>query len=250
MILKQTKEGKLIFEKITAHFSETLNYKTKEKIGQDLNFLLPEMLIELHHSHEVHFVINNNTLVKNKEIYFVSKNGYCVNYLIRGTIVLTLDEEVIIFVEVTKVTNDAEDKHDKAFLSCDLAGEIIAYDEGINNHLFIDSSIISVLKPNFFKMFLDISNQNFDFEKKNMKFEFDYHNIIRNLHNIDFSKLIDFRNKDKDVNVDYLSVLDNSLSYVNNGKVTIEFTKRNLLKKFYFYDCNLDFSKIRKFDIR
>jgi len=247
LIIRQTKEKKLILDKVSPNFAEDLNYKCSELIGKEIDSFLPFDFIEYHHSHVLNFLNKNNLLVKNKEIFFTGKNGYCINYLISGTIILTLDDEVIFYVELKKISTMVENYFDKVYLCCDLAGEIMAFDKGTRDLMFVDSESINIIKPNFFKNFLNISNQKLDFEKEQLILEISYIRLLRHIYQFDYAKIID--KKEFSTNNFNLTRLDDNIKLFYDQKINLKIPiilkKRNLLKKYFFYDVRMDFTEVK-----
>jgi len=248
LIVRQTKDKSLILDKVTPKFAEDLQYKTTDLVGKDINNFLPDQFIEYHQSHVLGFLKKNNLLVKNKEVFFTGKNGYCINYYISGTIILTLNNEVIFYIELKKINFLNVKYQDKLYICCDLIGEIIGYDKTITKHLFIDSDSMNIIKPNFFKNFLNISNQKIDFEQENLILKISYLRLIRHINYLDYNKIIDKKQFSK--NNFYLNKLNYNIKLFSNLnpklKIPIYLTKRNLLKKYYFYDIRMDFSELKK----
>lgn len=248
LIIRQTEDKRLVLDKVTPTFAQDLHYKSSELLGRELEFFLPYEFIDTHAAHVVDFLKKNNLLVKNKEIFFIGKNGYCINYYISGTIILSLNDEVIFYVELQKLSSIIENYYHKIYLCIDLGGEIIAYDKGIKDHMFLDSESIHIIKPNFFKNFLNISNQKFDFEKENLYLDISYVRLLRHINSLDYTKIID--KKDFTKNNFILNKLNDNLklfTQVNPKlKIPIYLKKRNLYNTYFFYDIRMDFTQIIK----
>jgi len=244
IILSNNSKNKLIFEKTSSRFAQDLGYKNNELVGMELNTFLPARFIDYHQNHVLDYLNRNNLIIENKEVYFLTKSGYCLNFFIKGTMILTLDKDFLIFCEVKKLNIIFNKYYEKAFLSCDLTGEIMAFDYGIFHHFFLDSNTIQILKPNLFKNFLNINSNNINYNSDNFVIEIDYLKILSNIQNLDFSKLIDVKSKEFEFSIS--RKLLNAIEHCCDGKVAIIFVKRNLLKKFYFYDVRMDISRVKK----
>jgi len=243
-IIRNNKKNLFVFEKASARFSQDLGFRNNEMVGLELNSFIPFNFVEFHQNHVLDFLNKNNLIVENKEVYFQTKSGYCLNYIISGTVILSLNEDVLIFCELRKLSNLIEKYHEKAFISCELSGEIMAYDYGVNHHFNLDSNTINILKPNFFKNFLNHNTNNINFNLNSFVIEIDYLKILKNIQNLDFSRLIDVKSKEFEYSIS--KKISNTIKNTKDGKITIKFNKRNLLKKFYFFDVRMDMSKIKK----
>jgi len=236
LIVKHTKKKEFLFDYISPKLAEQLKLKTNQIIGTDIHKFMSNQFIEFHYSHIVGHIKNNKLLIKNKEIYFIDKNGYCVNYYVDGSILITLNGEILVYLEVNPICEEYKQKN-ISFISCDEEGEIIALNKQFSNNFYIDIDVKNVVQPNLFKSILTVSKSKLNFKNDEIKINFPYEKFIKNIRSIDYSKLWDHNTNN------YFKYLENLNvdKYLKMEKVNLEFciTKRNLQNKFYFYDLKI-----------
>lgn len=237
MIIRHTKNNEFIIEYLSSILAEQLEYKSGELINFDIHKFMPAQFVDYHFSHVVSNLKNNIFLVKNKEIYFVSKSGYAVNFIVNGSILLTLEGEILVYIEVNPLLNQYK-KNNVSFITCDEEGEIIALNQQFTENFYIDVNVKNVVQPNLLKNILFISKYNCCSLKSNLVLiKYSFLKLIQNIRALDYSKLWDFSN------TIYFKFLENlnKNKYIRMDKVTlnIEITRRCLNKEFYFFDMKL-----------
>ena len=237
MIIKHTNNKEFIIEYVSSNLAEHLEFKTNDLLGCDIHKFMSTQFVEFHYSHIVGHLKDNSILIKNKEIYFIGKSGYAMNYIVDGSILLTLAGEILVYVEVHPVCVQYK-RNNVSFVSCDDEGEIISINKQFNENFYIDINVINIVQPNLFKNILMINKEKCTDKKNNLVvIKFNYLKLIKNIRGIDYTKLCDFNNS---MYFKYLETL-NVNRYIRQEKVivTIEILKRNLQEKFYFYDFKI-----------
>lgn len=248
LILKINNKQQLMFEKITPNFCFELGYSSKDILYKELDYFIPKVYKQIHDSLIQKFIASNKLNIKEKEIYFISKEGYCINYKLNSAIFLTLDGEILFFCEMDKISDINSNFAQTAFMSCLNDGKILCFDLGVKKHLFIDSYILNLMTLNIFRNFLCLNRQSTE-AIINLKNDYEvlsanYLDILNNIKQIDFSKVIDTRNQDYN-NEAFIKKISNAMNFCSEGICTIEIFKRSLLNNI-IYDVRMDFSKIMK----
>lgn len=237
LIVKHTTKKEFLIDYISPKLAEQLSLKTSDIIGNDIHKFMSPQFIEFHYSHIVGHIKNNMLLIKNKEIYFVDKHGYCVNYFVDGSVLITLSGEILVFCEVKSVCLEYN-KRNVSFMSCDEEGEIIAISKKFADNFYIDVNVKNVVQPNVFKNILNLNKNKLNFVNNQLNLKFPYNKFIKNIRAIDYSKLWDFNN------INYFKYLENlnKDKYPNLDKVDLHFqvSRRNLQEKFFFYDFKIN----------
>jgi len=236
MIVKHNKKKEFIIDYISSKLAEELGLKTNNIIGNDIHKFMSTQFIEFHYSHIVGHIKNKMLIIKNKEIYFIDKNGYAVNYEVDGSILITLSGEMLVFITVNPICHDYVTKN-ICFISCDEEGEIIALNKQFQENFYIDVIVKNLVQPNFFKSILTINKSKLVFKNNIAYLKYSYNKLIKNIRSIDYSNLWDYKTSF------YFKYLENLNidKYQMGEKVSLLFSivKRNLQEKFYFYDLKV-----------
>jgi hypothetical protein len=253
IILKQNNKQKLIFEKVTPNFCNQLGFTSKELLSKELDDILPCLYRDFHNTKIQNFINKNQLIIKNKEVFFISKLGYCINYKLNCAIILTLAEEILFYCELQIISDLNANFSETAFLQCSSDGFVIAYDIGIKNHLFLDSYLINLIKLNLFKNLLCLNKQALDklsVSKENYEnFKVSYLDILKNIKLIDFLTIIEQRTQEQN-NFIFLKRLNNAINYDTDGDCIIEIFKRHVNKDVVLFDVRFDFAKITKVNFK
>jgi len=235
MIVKHTNNKEFVIDYLSSMLAEQLEYKTSDLIGSDIHKFMPKQMIEFHYPHIVKHLKKNSLLIRTKEIYFISRSGYALNYIVDGSILLTLNGEILIYVEVHPVNLQYKSSN-ISFLSCDEEGELIAMNRQFTENFYIDVNVLNYVQPNLLKNILILNKENAFFTNSKttnlMVIKYNYFKLIKNIRGLDYSKLWDYNDQ---AYFTYIKSL-NSNKYIRMEKVqlTIEITKRNLQEKFFF----------------
>lgn len=92
IILKYNLNQKLKFLKVTANFSRQLEFSSKEILAKELEDILPEFYNDFHLNLIQEFIKNNKLIIKSKEVFFIGKESFCVNYKMNCVSLITLNE--------------------------------------------------------------------------------------------------------------------------------------------------------------
>jgi len=236
LIVKHTKKKEFLIDYISPKLAEQLSLKTSDIVGNDIHKFMSSQFVEFHYSHIVGHIKNNRLLIKNKEIYFVDKYGYCKNYYVDGSILITLSGEILVYIEVNPICEVYKEKN-ISFLSCDEEGEIIAINKQFAENFYIDINVKNIVQPNVFKSILTINKRKLKFKHNFVNLKYPYDKMIKNIRSIDYSKLWDFNNQTyfkylENLNIDKFPIIER----VNSQ---LQIVKRNLQECFYFYDIKI-----------
>jgi len=251
LILKLEKDENFIFSSVPSELADDLEYSISDLIGKNIEFLIPPTLVNYHQKHVSKFLYNNNTEVKPKEVHLVSKSGYSRSYNINGTILLALNQEIIFYVKLEKITYNK----DTCLICIDTFGDIIAYNKNIEENLFIDNIFMRYVKPNFFKSILDIqptidkalknslneTNNNFQFKipiiKKTENESINVESLVNDLEN----ENMHFRKRNIQISIDYKMIIEklrkSDFNRITEYKYSNEFSKEKIdIKKLNYQD--------------
>ena len=155
---------------------------------------MPEELGDAHYKHITSFINKNNLFIKNKEIFIVSAQGLILMFKISGSVLLTLNEELHMYVQVKNLSDYYKKKNISYAFSLE-NGDIVKIDSLFKNVFIYDNSMINILKLNFFEVF-NLNKDLFLDKLKNNKYflklshELILSKIYKTLLNKDFIKSI------------------------------------------------------------
>lgn len=252
LILKPNIKQQIVFEKITSNFCYDLGYSSKEILSKQLVEFIPGIFCNIHDSLVHKFIKSNKLAVKEKEVYFITKEGYCINYKLNASVFLTLNQDILFFCEIEKISELNPNFRQTAFVSCLNDGSILCFDYGFKKHLYIDSYILNLVPLNIFKNILCLNRQATE-QINDLKTEYnfltiDYNDLLNNIKEIDFSKIIDLRSQYYDNNT-FMKKITNAINFSAEGTCTIEVFKR-ILDKNVILDIRIDFSNVMKMNYK
>ena len=236
IIIKHTKKKEFLIDYISSKMAEQMSLKTDDIVGNDIHKFMAGQFIEFHYSHIVKHIKENQLLIKNKEIYFVDKHGYSMNYYVDGSILITLSGDILVYIEATAVCEEYK-QNNVSFISCDEEGEIIALNKTFADNFYIDIHVKNIVQPNLFKNILTFNKSYLQSKKKKINLKYSYDKMLKNIRGIDYSKLWDYNTSA------YFKYLENlNINKHTNPKqifLNLEIYKRNLQEKFFFYDIKI-----------
>jgi hypothetical protein len=233
MIIKHSKTtNDFIIEYVTPLICENLNYISTDVIGRELHELMPDGFKEPHFNHMTTYISNNSMTVMNKEVFFIDSNGYINMYRINGSVMLTLKQELYLFVQLVSLRN-IYDNRGISYVCLSKEGYLMNMNKCFEDYFVYKQLLIKFIKTNLFIDILGIKKEEVDckLEGELYQMELRYGDVMEMLQKLDYSKLWD---SDNLYYTTYMELL-NHFRYKKNNKIVIRIERKNFMKKFYFY---------------
>jgi hypothetical protein len=231
MIIKNTETCKYIIKYVTPLLPESLLYSSVDFIDKDIHELMPDEMTDSHSKHMTAHIEKNNLDVNCKEVFIVNGKGTINMFRIKGSVLLTLNDELYLYATVESLISFYEDNN-ISYAYCTQDGEILKVDSSFQEVFLYDNLMIGLLRLNIFEL-LDLKkwylDRNMVKDIYNMKI--DAKDFYSKIEKTDTSKLYDFDN------ITYLNYLQRRKKFdlEKFKNLVISFEKRTFLNDKYFY---------------
>jgi hypothetical protein len=245
MIIKHTKSNNdFIIEYITPIYCENLGYISTDLLGREVHELMPDGFREQHFNHMQAYISNNNMTVKNKEVFFIDCNGFINMHKISGSVMLTLKQELYIYIELVSLRN-VYDFKGICYVCLSSEGLMMNINKSFEDYFVYKQVLAKTIRTNFFTDVLGIRKEEMDskLEGEVYQFEIRYGDLMEKFQKLDYSKLWDSDN------VFYTTYMENLMNFrfKVNAKIVIKIERRNFMRRFYFYVVKLSIQEATKF---
>ncbi len=187
MIIKTDKGDGFIINYISQKLCDLIDYKKNDLIGRDMHVLIPNIFQEQHKliMKKLIFLEFNSKI--QKESFLITKNQFYFGVNIKGSFLPTINEHVILILDILPVLESKENRIRKVKYKfiLDQNTNIISYSKNFEDNFFIDLYMFQKLEINFCQFF----NINFDNLMKNCYKEIKKIMEINNLRTRDIMKI-------------------------------------------------------------